>query len=260
MRLIFALATAVALLSSPARAAQVALGDEQFFSKGAYVAWASPWCRLFDPTFTQGKYNDAITLDDVTFPNGTLISWSMPTVAQRPSVCPVYGYMAVSIGNYDGGTPKAKITPLQAKNISVLYVEHDFAATGGVEDYNVLQELYLTSVKGDATAKVIEIGWFLHTPKTTADFVRYGQQLGTYTAPGTSTAWIVAKNGTFVTFMPATGKDYPVGGINVKAALTWLQTQGVITGDEWFNGMSIGIEPLGSSGTMAIKRWNVGYR
>jgi hypothetical protein len=260
MRLFYALATLFAALSTPAMAKQIALGDEQFYSKGGYIAWASPWCRLFDPTLTTGQYNDSIALSDTTFPNGTLISWSMPTPAKRAAACPVYGYMALSIGNYDGGSPKVALPSLQAKNISVLYVTHNFTITGNSEDFDVLQELYLTSVKGDASSKVIEIGWFLHTPTTTAAFVRSGQQIGTFVAPGTTTQWIVAKNGTFVTFMPATGKDMLTAGLNIKDALTWLQTKGIITGNEWFNGMSIGVEPLGNSGTMAITQWNVGYR
>jgi hypothetical protein len=259
MRL-FALAALFASISTPALAGQIVLGDEQFYSKGRYVAWNGPWCRLYDPTFVAGVYNDTMGINDQTFPLGTLISWSMPSAAKRSAACPVYGYMALSIGNYDGGKPLISLPPMKAKDLSVLYVEHNFAIAGGADDFDVLQELYLTSVKGDASTKVVEIGWFLHSPISTVKYVRSGTQLGTYVSPTNGRSWIVAKSGTFITFMPKDTLDALTGPTNIKDALVWLKSKGAITGEEWFNGMAIGVEPLGNGGTMVVNNWKVSYR
>lgn len=42
-------------------------------------------------------------------------------------------------------------------------------------------------------------------------------------------------------------------------ALSFLISHGVITGNEWFNGIALGVEPFSGSGTSTLNQWSVDY-
>ena len=59
-------------------------------------------------------------------------------------------------------------------------------------------------------------------------------------------------------FIPA--DDVLTGTIDCKAALDFLRAKGQLTGEEWFNGIAFGIEPVTGSGSLRVESWAVDYR
>lgn len=246
----------LALLASPAhsgRRGEVAtiLPDRTAFTRGSFLAFASPQAA---------GGSDSISVRSSAFPNGTTINWAWPSTPCA-GVC---GYMEVTYGNYDSGVPQTPVTSRQAKNITTLTEEFNLSTAGDTTQFNVLDEFYLTSTQGDANTKVIEIGWFLNASASAVSYFNSVTQLGTYT-DAYGRVWKVAQDptggsaGNYVMQMLANGSPLLVGAIDKKAALAFLTSQGKITGNEWFNGMAIGIEPVSGTGSMQVARWTVVY-
>ncbi|QIF03117.1 hypothetical protein [Roseimicrobium sp. ORNL1] len=192
-----------------------------------------------------------------SFPANVEFTWYWPLTAPKESG--VYGYNAVSFGSYDGGVPQTPITPRQVKDIGALEVNYGFDAARPVGDFNVLAEFFLTkSVGGD---KVAEIGFFLRPAKSAVEFVNAGEQLGTYT-DASGRVWKVAvqpaPHGPFYMFLPSA--EVPAGSIDFKAALSFLQGKGKVSGEEWFNGLAFGIEPITGSGSVRVQSLTVNYK
>ncbi|WP_275229288.1 GH12 family glycosyl hydrolase domain-containing protein [Novosphingobium album (ex Liu et al. 2023)] len=235
------------------------LKDRQNFSKGEYLAFAVPWAAESGPMRHWSNHADTVRVDPPRFPDNTAIRFAWPPFSPRGGIAGVWGYMGIGHGNYDGGAAEAPVTPRRVDDISALSQSfawsYDFRL--GVAD--VLTEFYLRSNPDDNESKLIEIGWFLHTPEKTRHFVETGQQIGKFVEAGGRT-WIVARNEKFVTFMPEGGVDVLNGRIDMLAALRWLKSKKVITGREWYNGVAIGVEPFKGTGHIQIDRWSVGYR
>lgn len=257
-------AVAAAALLSASGAAQAEdatriLGDKEFFTKGSFIAYAAPWSTYFGA----GKelkhgvdYSDEIAVRPATFPANVDFSWHWPLTA--PKHTGVYGYHALSYGNYDGGTPETPITPKQVKAISVLTTTFRFSIARPIGDFNVLTEFFLAKAPGGE--KVGEIGFFPHAAKTAIPYADAGEQLGDYT-DATGRNWKVSKqpapHGPYYMFIPA--GDVLEGTIDFKAALDFLQAKGKVTGEEWFTGLAFGIEPVMGSGSMHVESLTVRY-
>lgn len=198
-------------------------------------------------------YSDTIRVLN-SFPGGSIINWSWP--AQRPTLSGVWGYDALSYGNYDGGSPQVAVTPRQVNSINVFTEAFDYAISGELANFGVLNEFYLTNTSGNSLDKKLEIGFLLHPTATTIAFQSGGTSIGTYTDAG-GISWSVVQNSTFVTFMRLDNSDVTVATIDKKAALLYLKGKGVITGSEWVNGCAIGIEPFQGVGRMQINKWVV---
>ena len=255
-------AAAFGLLGSAVAAGKterlIVLQDGQPYFQGSYSAYASPWSTFFDKTLVHGTdYLDTITVRPSTFPNGTLIETRWPTTT--PVKSGVWGYHAVSFGNYDGGkTPKA-VTPRRVKDIRKLEQAFAFAYSGST-NFNLLSEFYLTSRAGNAAAKVIEIGYFLHTPPSSARYNRAATPLGAFT-DSAGRGWMITQAKTYVMVTPTDARDIPRGRIDIRELLDLLVRKGVISGDEWFNGIAFGMEPTEGGGRTRLRiiHWRVVY-
>ncbi len=231
--------------------------DMEFYSRGQYGAYASPWSKFLDNSLRHDiDYSDSIVVDVNAFPaSTTTIKWNWPS--RIPTSSGVWGYMFMFYGNYDGGEPFVRVTPRQVKNIETL--RQDFSITHNSSgSYNVLNEFYLTSEAGNPNAKVIEIGYFLHSAAENRPFFEQGLLIGTY-RDATGVTWVARMNGTFCMLMTAGYNDVVSGSIDVGATLAFLKTKGIITGNEWFNGIALGVEPVRGSGELSITRWTVSY-
>jgi hypothetical protein len=49
------------------------------------------------------------------------------------------------------------------------------------------------------------------------------------------------------------------GKLYLKSAFAFLVARGVLTGNEWFNGVSVGMEPMRGNGLATIHSWSVSY-
>ena len=68
-----------------------------------------------------------------------------------------------------------------------------------------------------------------------------------------------AVNGPDILFYPVNQADVLVGAVDLGAMLSWLRSRGVITGQEFFNGLAVGIEPQQHSGTATVNALSVNY-
>jgi hypothetical protein len=250
----------LAVVTFAAAESPLILGDREFYSKDSFIAYAAPW-STYSGAGTSLKHGrdfvDEIAVQPETFPVHSEFSWHWPLTPAKHTG--VYGYNALSFGNYDGGTPQKPVAPRQVKEIGALVETFGFEMARGVGDFNVLTELYLT--KKPAGEKLCEIGFFPRPAKSAIEFANAGEPLGTFADAG-GRAWKVAVQtapaGAYYMFIPAA----PVlsGAIDFKAALEFLRAKGRVTGEEWFNGLAFGIEPVAGSGSLRVKRLSVDYQ
>jgi hypothetical protein len=230
--------------------------DAMSYSKGQYGAYASPWSTLYDNTIRLGTdYADSITIDPLAFTGSSVIAWHWPNHVS--ALTGVWGYNFLFYGNYDNSSPAVRVTPRQVKNITTLRQDYTVATTTG--DFNVLNEFYLTSDSGNAAAKVVEIGYFPHSSASGKRFHDSGTQFGSF-QDTFGESWVVAKQGTFYMLMPPNDGEMLSGSIDVKAALAFLIAKRVITGNEWFNGIALGVEPVSGTGRLTVSNWTVTYQ
>lgn len=253
-----ALVLATAAWSLAAADAVIVLQDRQPYYRGSYQAFASPWSTFFETGLVHGvDYRDTIAVRPDAFPDRTVIESIWP--ARAPLKSGVWGYNALSFGNYDGGRPPVPVMPRQVMTIRRLDESFAFRA-GGSPFFNLLTEFYLTSKAGDETAKVAEIGLFLHTPQTTAAFAGTGTLIGGY-RDRQGRAWSVRRQGRYYLIVPTNGEDVTSGTIEIAPLLRWLMRRHVLTGHEWFNGIAFGMEPAPGGGRtrLIVDRWRVIY-
>jgi hypothetical protein len=192
-----------------------------------------------------------------TFPTNTIMHWRVPNFP--PASAGVYGFLHVSYGNYDGDAQQVPVTPQQVYTLTNFTENLNFTTTA--TSSNLLNEFYLTSASGNSTAKLFEVGMFPNVPSTTATFVNGATQLGSFVDPG-GRAWTVAQStgaaAPYIVFMP-TNLANVTGTVYWQDMLGYLIAQGVITGNEWINGVAVGTEPYTGSGTTTINTFSVNF-
>lgn len=232
--------------------------DKQFYTKGSYIAYAAPWSSDNKRMKSGEDFLDTITIDAAAFPSRTRISWHWPLVPAKTTG--VRGYMALGFGNYDSGLPQAPIEPQQVKNLRAVSQSIDWQYERVAGDFNLLAEFYLTRSAGNSADKVAEIGFMLHTPAATRAWTGTGAALGTWT-DALGARWEITRNEgpgiPYIIFTPVGGADFLAGRLDVKGALGELRRLRQITGDEWLNGMALGVEPVSGSGFATVNTWRV---
>lgn len=250
---------ALAALATSSPPSTIMLQDREPFYRGSYQAFASPWSTFLEPGLVHGiDYRDTIIVRPDSFPDGTIIDSIWPRRA--PARSGVWGYNALSFGNYDGGRPPLPVTPRRVRDIHHLDEAFAFRYAGS-PCFNLLAEFYLTARAGDEKAKLFEIGFFLHTPRTTAAYAGAGSLISSY-RDRSGRVWTVHRQGTFHMIIPANGEDVQAGTIEIAPLLSWLMQKRILAGSEWFNGMAFGIEPAPGGGhtRVVVDHWRVTYR
>ncbi|QUT07083.1 hypothetical protein KFK14_06575 [Sphingobium phenoxybenzoativorans] len=235
---------------------RLVLPDNTLYAPGDYFAYASPWCATYDPSLAVGSnIVDTISILRSTFPNDVVISAKVPDNYPTVSRCGVYGYNAITFGHYLTVNSAAKMQPMQVKDIRTLSMQFDMSLSGDGE-FNILAESFLTGAAKDFGTK-LEIGFYTHSTPRSASFARSGTPIGTY-VDNAGRSWTVTKVDDFVMFLHGSG-DLLTGMLDIKGAYTFLMNRGVLTGNEWFNGVSLGMEPMRGNGVAAIHTWSVTY-
>ncbi|WP_293978811.1 hypothetical protein [Sphingobium sp.] len=239
----------------------IVIPDKQNYFQGSYMAFASPWAAMFDTRLKAGEhFRDEIVVQPATFPDGTTIRTRWPVA--RPEKSGVWGYHFVAYGHYDGkDPPPGAIPPKQVRDIAEFRQSFRFSYRYS-PNFNLLNEFYLTRLPGDMTDKLFEIGFFLHVPPVTMDFIRaVGVDEGDYT-DSEGRHWGISRHEKFIRIYPKDGRDVREGTIDVREFLKALVARKVITGQEWFNGIAFGTEPVAGAGQteIDIHRWKVDFR
>ncbi|QIG79532.1 hypothetical protein [Stakelama tenebrarum] len=236
------------------------LKARRMYSENEYFAYVSPWGAESSSLFRSwGNHADTIHITPSAFPAQTGISWRWPPFAPSNGLS-IWGYDHIGYGNYDGGHPEVRIPAKQVQDIELLSQTYAWTGSFSTGEATLLTEFYLRSDPEDNASKTLEIGWFLHVPKQTRKFLATGKRIGRYT-DGQKRVWDVTLQDAFLTFAPpADSGDKNFGSIDMLAALHWLREKKVISGEEWFNGVAIGVEPLKGFGSVEIQSWEVEYR
>lgn len=248
---------------SPPVDTSVTLTEGQGYTAGPYGAFPAMWYKGIDPTFNEGdEFTCSIVLEPEDFPSNVEINWSVP--GTPPASAGVYGYLAVYLGNYDGGRPPTATTPWQVGNLTSFTETFALTIPASGTNFIVLNEFYLTNASGAENDKAFEIAHWLHAPSATIAYFDAATQIGTFTDPQ-SRVWDVANFGPnpmgadYIVFLLDSRANLLSGTIDKKAALDWLVTQGVIQNHLWINGTAIGIEPVTGSGSATLNSYSVDF-
>ncbi len=235
----------------------VKLADKQGFTKGPFTAFMVPYNR---GTLRPGKdYTESFTLDPAEFPAGSVISWDWPAAHEKAQV---RGFLAIDYGDYYNTVPEAPIRSSRVKDIKALQCNVDLSASGTGSGFNIIINFFLTSTL-DSNSILYEIEVFLHTPDYAKFYIDSAPSLGTFTSRS-GRVWKVCKDpfavhGPDILFYPVDQADMLVGTVDLKEMLSWIKGRKVITGNEFFNGLAVGIEPQQRNGTVVVNALAVNY-
>jgi hypothetical protein len=236
---------------------RLVLSDNMLYAPGDYFAYPGPWCTAYDSSLIIGdNIVDTISLLRSTFPNDVIISAMAPDHYPTAKGCGVYGYHYVAFGNYLSANTAATMQPRRIRDLTTLSLTFDMTLSGSGE-YNILTESFVTAAAKDFSTK-LEIGFLNHAAPPTLSYARTGTAIGTYVDPA-GRSWTVTKADAFVIFLHEGGTDLLSGTLDIKDAFAFLVARGVLTGEEWFNGVTTGLEPVKGSGVATIRQWNVAY-
>lgn len=227
------------------------------WSMGSYLLYNSPWGA---GSLSQNiDYTNTTTFDSDSMTSGIVMDWRWPEIAAPSGV---YNFNAISFGNYFNTVPETKIASTQINKIASLSETFDLSLGGETANYDVLTNMFLTTKAGDNSTNIYEVSIFLHTPQYTVDYVNWSKPVGTYTGSGHTWKVAIGEGGTAepsLLFMPTDTRDVLSGTIDLKGMLDYLVKQGVITGNEYFNGLGMGAEAHQGAGSLTINTFSVAY-
>jgi hypothetical protein len=203
-------------------------------------------------------YTDNATALASTFPNNTVIQWRWPTTVAPGGV---YGHNSIDWGLYQGNPVPVPITPQQLKSITTLQQTHNYSWTGFSSGFDAFDDMWLTSASGNDSTITFEVEIFLHSPTYIVNYVNGATQLGTITISGITwqVAWYGGQSIPDILFMPSNAADVLAATLDIRAMFQYVISQGVLTGNEWFNGLSLGMEPRQEGGSMIINAFSMVY-
>lgn len=234
----------------------VELLDRQAFAKGSWLAWLEPWGA---GDLVQGQhYTNSMRIIPDRFPEETSLEWAWPST---PPVSGVYNFMAINFGNYYNTKPPVPVTARKVRDIAVLKHNHKFNLAGNLNEYNVMANIWLTREAGRHDQQLFEVQVFFHAADLAKLYVRSSTPIGEY-RDETGRSWLVSIDRTRpvpdILLLPAA--DVRTGSVDIRSMLLWLRTQGVISGEEWFNGLGTGVEVTRGSGSMKFNALSISYQ
>src|SRR6185437_7164466 len=171
----------------------------------------------------------------------------------------VYSYPAVFYGDYAGFNSLAtSVTAEQVNNLKTLTLSQNISLSGQTDQYDAMYDGYLTSTPdGGQSAVQHEIEVYAHAPGYVQDWVANLPQHSFTDAQGMQ--WTIATSGNIVVFVPSNFQDLTNNNVDLKALLQAAAADGVISGNEYFDGIALGNEPREGSGSMTINSFSVNY-
>jgi hypothetical protein len=190
-----------------------------------------------------------------TFPHGTVFTWD---VTPDPEADGVNGYLHVAYGNYDHSP--GTITPRRVRDITDLTVDIGWAFHGD-EASGLLVECWLSpdAAPSGTFPKLHEIGFLPKTSPPAQAWLARLPAVGTGSfVDSNGITWNVRESGTYrVAYRPGYA-DFQ-GRLPFHEFFAFLVTSGEITGNEWFNGVAFGVEPLSGAGSLTITKFAPSY-
>ena len=216
--------------------------NPQYNTTGPWSAYAGAWGAS---SLTYGvDYTQSISLNDTTFPNGTLFSWSFPLYGGPFGVwsypCIVYGSTPELINS--------TVPSTQVANFVNLSTSYSAALTVNSGQLDTIFDIWLTSTPYGGTSTVkyeLEI-----VPQT--DW-QYSPLTYTLTDSTLDNAAVYVDPGKIIV-VPSS--EMLTGTISISDILKSLIWNGVITGQEYISGIEFGPEPGSGSGSLLVNSLN----
>jgi len=227
-------------------------------SKGPYWAYNSTWNK---GSLVNGKdFTQSLTLDNVNFPNGSVLAWSFPNT---PGPNNVYSAPCLMFGTYaQVVAPTPTIPYKQISAINTLMVTHNVTLNSDPTKFDAIYDFYLQSSTDTSSQGLFEIELHMHTPQYFIDWINTSLKKYDFTdAAGTD--WIIASNPgvnpPMIIFVRADFADHLNATVDLKALLMAAKAKGLLTGNEYFTGLAMAVEPREGSGSMTINSLSVTY-
>lgn len=227
-------------------------------SKGPYWAYNSTWNK---GSLVNGKdFTQSLTLDNANFPNGSVLAWSFPNT---PGPNNVYSAPCLMFGTYaQVVAPTPTIPYRQINTINTLMVTHNVTLNSDPTKFDAIYDFYLQSSTDTSSQGLFEIELHMHTPQYFIDWINASLMKYNFTdAAGTD--WIIASNPgvnpPMIIFVRADFADHLNATVDLKALLMAAKARGLLTGNEYFTGLAMAVEPREGSGSMTVNSLSVTY-
>ena len=232
----------------------VLTSDYQTYHLGAY--WADNNVANKGSLVNGVDYTQSITLDDLTFPNNTVMSWTWPdapTNAYAPST--VYSDPSIVYGSTPWTTGPGPASA-QLANFSNLTANYNLAITGDPNNVDVIFDLWFTSTpNGNASTIQDEAIIWLHSPSRTITPSSLSFSDPNYSAP----LYVSYNNSGAQTLIQALpSSDHLSGTISISDIVKSLIWNGVVTGNEYLSGVNLDAEPRAGTGSLIVN--NLSYQ
>jgi hypothetical protein len=222
---------------------------------GPYWAMNSTWN---ENGLVNGQgFTQTLTMENPDSPNiGTTIAWSWPNT---PAGYNVYSYPAVFYGDYAGfNAPANNVTAEQINSLKTLTLSQNVSFSGQTDQYDGMYDGYTTSKPdGDSSTVQHEVEVYIHSPGYVQDWIENLPQHQFTDSQGLQ--WTIATQGNIVIFAPSDFRDLTNYTTDLKGLLQAAVADGVMSGNEYFNGIALGNEPREGSGSMTINSMSVNY-
>lgn len=234
----------------------IQLGAFQSYAKAPFSAYTGMFGIYLSPPLTD--YDAGMDIYASQFPLRTKFDWRVG--AGQPAR--INGFLHTDYGNYDD-SPSAGlsgVTPRQLYTITQLDVDFTWTIAGDAST-GILMEFWAgsTAASSGPFTKLFEVA--VH-PLVSAPSQGYLSGLpnvgsGSYVDKFGQT-WVVKRDGTFYSTYRPSFAAYE-GMFDWASYLAFLISAGMMTGNEWFNGLGWGPEPYNGAGSMIVDGFSVQY-
>lgn len=221
-----------------------------------YSAYTGMFGIYLSPPMTD--YDASMRIFPASFPDRTVFSWRV----QEGLPSRINGFLHVDDGNYDESPGTLTGGPRQIYTLTALKYDMAWSFSGDVRS-GLLFDSWLTETAhatGVLSDKVCAVGML---PKLSTSAIAYVAGLpsvgsGTFTdAAGVQWSAKQSVTGTgepnYMFYRPG-NLDYE-GEFDLVGAYAFLIAAGKITGNEWFNGATLGVEPNAGAGTFTVDQF-----
>lgn len=158
-------------------------------------------------------------------------------------------------GYYGSGTPLAKRLPsTEITDLDVLTVTWDTAISGNA---NGLINLFLTKAANsmpEGSERAMEVMLFTNPSASARSWSRQGELVAKWSG------WsMYERRDDWLKFCILPDKVKDAGSYDLKGSLKSLVGEGRLSPDLWFNGLAVGMEPVGGVCNMLIRSVKVAY-
>ncbi len=192
------------------------------------------------------------TIDEAAFPAKAIFDHAFPAQPANS----VYGFNHISFGDTRGTRPPRPIIAKPVSEIATLRHAFEMSTSGYTNGFNVIVDMFLTKAANVFTNPT-EVMIFLQSSEQALAWLNTGSVVAGYVDKARRVWKIVQFPGSFC-FVP--DASVLVDDLDLKEMIQFLVFKKLVTGSDFYNGHSIGSEPVLFGGRLSIGNvFNVTY-